>query len=116
MRNGWVKSWTTAARILVPPVRAVDPNVARRQATRTGSKVLLLALDEDGDVTRMVVTWAHDHPELVLELDIVRLGSPRTSLARPGAAVMPNNTRIRLDTPWARDGRAEFARMSPCLR
>src|ERR671910_1397176 len=62
MRNGWVKSWTTAARILVPPVRAVDPNVARRQATRTGSKVPLLTLDEDGDVTRMVVTWRTTTP------------------------------------------------------
>src|ERR687898_3323303 len=71
MRNGWVKSWTTAARILVPPVRAVGPNVARRAATWTESKVPLLTLDEDGDDTRMMVTSAHDHPELVLVLDIV---------------------------------------------
>src|SRR5918994_2155002 len=35
---------------------------------------LLLTLGEHGDVARMVVTSAPEHPELVLELDIVGLG------------------------------------------
>ena len=39
---------------------------------------VLLTLDEDGDVARIVVRSAPDDPELVLELDIARVGEPQT--------------------------------------
>ena len=39
---------------------------------------VVLTLDEDGDVARIVVRSAPDDPELVLELDIARVGEPQT--------------------------------------
>jgi hypothetical protein len=39
---------------------------------------VLITLDEDGDVARIVVRSAPDDPELVLELDIARVGEPQT--------------------------------------
>jgi hypothetical protein len=38
---------------------------------------VLLTLDEDGDVARIVVRSAPDDPELVLELDVTRVGEPQ---------------------------------------
>jgi hypothetical protein len=38
---------------------------------------LLLTLDLDGDIARIAVRSAHDDPDLVLELDIMRLGEPQ---------------------------------------
>jgi hypothetical protein len=38
---------------------------------------VLLTLDEDGDIARIVVTSAPDDPELVVELDIARVGEPQ---------------------------------------
>jgi hypothetical protein len=38
---------------------------------------LLLTLDVDGDIARIAVRSAHDDPELVVELNIMRLGEPQ---------------------------------------
>ena len=86
---------TAAVAILI--LSATDPSEAARDATgrrlihatlppadpREGSgdllagAELLLTLDVDGDIARIAVRSAHDDPDLVLELDITRLGEPQ---------------------------------------
>lgn len=76
---------------------ATDPSEAARDATgrrlihatlppadpRDGYGDLLagaelsLTLDRDGDIARVAVRSGHDDPDLVLELDIMRLGEPQ---------------------------------------
>jgi hypothetical protein len=38
---------------------------------------VLLTLDEDGSIARIVVRSAPDDPELVVELDVARVGEPQ---------------------------------------
>jgi hypothetical protein len=38
---------------------------------------LLVTLDQDGNIARIVVRSAPDDPELVLELDIMQIGEPQ---------------------------------------
>jgi hypothetical protein len=86
---------TAAVAILI--LSATDPSEAARDATgrrliratlapadpRDGygdllaGAELLLTLDVDGDIARIAVRSAHDDPDLVLELEIMRLGEPQ---------------------------------------
>jgi hypothetical protein len=86
---------TAAVAVLI--LSATDPSEAARDATgqrvihatlpphdpREGYGDLLadaevvLTLDVDGDIARIAVRSAHDDPDLVLELDITRLGEPQ---------------------------------------
>ena len=70
----------------------------RRDAYAVDAKgqILLVTLDGDGNLARIVVTSAPNDPELVLDLDITQIGepqaiAPRTAERRP-ALKSPHRT------------------------
>jgi hypothetical protein len=67
-------------------IRASMPAVDRQDphADLSVGADLLVTLDEDGNVARIVVRSAPDDPELVLELDIMQIGEPQ-AIAPPGS-------------------------------
>jgi hypothetical protein len=67
-------------------IRASMPAVDRQdpQADLSVGADLLVTLDEDGNLARIVVRSAPDDPELVLELDIMQIGEPQ-AIAPPGS-------------------------------
>jgi hypothetical protein len=60
-------------------IRATMPAVDRQDphADLSVGADLLVTLEEDGNIARIVVTSAPDDPELVLELDIMQIGEPQ---------------------------------------
>jgi hypothetical protein len=66
-------------------IRASLPAVDRQDphADLSVGADLLVTLDEDGNLARIVIKSAPDDPELVLELDIMQLGEPQ-NLSPPG--------------------------------
>jgi PASTA domain len=67
-------------------IRASVPAVDRRDpyADPFVGVDLLVTLDGDGNLARIVVTSAPDDPELVLDLDITQIGEPQ-AIALPGS-------------------------------
>ncbi|HET6664272.1 MAG TPA: hypothetical protein VFG94_08440 [Acidimicrobiales bacterium] len=57
---------------------------------------LSLTLDRAGDIARVAVRSAHHDPDLVLELDIMRLGEPQ-AIAPPGRGDAGLRRTVRLD-------------------
>jgi hypothetical protein len=60
-------------------MRASMPAGDRRDPYAVDAKgqILLVTLDGDGNLARIVVTSAPDDPELVLDLDITQIGEPQ---------------------------------------
>ena len=59
-------------RVSMPAVDGRDP-----YADLSVGVDLLVTLDGDGNLARIVVTSAPDDPELVLDLDITQIGEPQ---------------------------------------
>jgi hypothetical protein len=71
---------TTGRRLIHATLPPADPREGRGDLL-AGAE-LLLTLDPDGDIARIAVRSAHDDPDLVLELDLMRLGE-RQAIAPP---------------------------------
>jgi hypothetical protein len=70
-------------------IRASMPAGDRRDpyAVDANGQILLVTLDGDGNLARIVVTSAPDNPELVLELDITQIGEPQ-AIAPPDSGTL----------------------------
>lgn len=78
-------------------IRASTPAVDRRDpyAVLSVDVDLLVTLDEDGNLVRIVVTSAADDPELVLDLDITETGEPQ-AIAPPDSGTPARTLRRTL--------------------
>jgi hypothetical protein len=59
---------------------------------------LLVTLDQDGNIARIVVRSAPEDPELVLELDIMQIGEPQ-AIAPPDRSNAGLRRTVPIDDP-----------------
>lgn len=89
-RDGTDAAGRPVLRATVPP----DDRDERYGDSLDGAEVRV-TLDEAGDIAHVVLTSAQPEPQLVLRLDIVRLGDPRTleptDVAIPARSVVPTD-------------------------